>query len=125
MTSRGSLILRMLADVLAGVLAIVGFVFASHTPNGVWFIAIFSAVFLASGAAGYMETSAKRVWIHAPLIMSPELIALPIVLLTCHGFECAGFIGFAVFASLFTLILVPVSLAGFYIRRRITQRHSA
>jgi hypothetical protein len=85
------------------------------------FIAALGVVLLAAAVAGYLEPSSKRVWIHSLLIMAPEIIALPIAILTCHGFECGGMIGFLILANLFTLGLVGLSFAVFYVRHRITR----
>jgi hypothetical protein len=56
----------------------------------------------------------------ALLIMWPELLALPVALMTCKGYGCAGFVAFLFLASLFTLILMAVSFGAFFIRRRRT-----
>ena len=72
------------------------------------------------GSQGYFEPSAKRVWCHALLIMWPEVLALPVALMTCKGHGCAGFVAFLFLASLFTLILMAASFGAFFIRRRRT-----
>ena len=121
MINRRGLIFRILGDLFVGCIALGALVGASHSTNGATFIAALGAVLLAAAVAGYLEPSAKRVWIHPLLIMSPEIIALPLALLTCHGFECGGVIGFLIFANLFTLGLVGLSFAVFYVRRWITR----
>jgi hypothetical protein len=125
MIHRANFGFRVLADLFVGVSAVVAFVFASHRTNGAWLIAIFVVLLLAAGMSGYLEPSAKRVWVHAFIIMSPELIALPCVLLTCRGFECAGIAAFLGVASLFTFVLVALSFAAFFIRRRISRSSAA
>jgi len=119
--NRRSLIFRILGDLFVGCIALGALVGASHTTNGATLIAVLGAVLLATAVSGYMEPSAKRVWIHPLLIMSPEIIALPFALLTCRGFECGGMIGFLIFANLFTLGLVVLSFAVFYARRWIAR----
>jgi hypothetical protein len=109
MTNRRSLIFRILADLLVAFFALFAFVAPSHSKNGAWLIAALVALLLAAGAAGYLEPSAKRIWIHPLLIMSPEFIALPIFIFTCHGFECGGMSGILIFAGLFALVLVALS----------------
>ena len=121
MTNRRGLIFRLVGDLFVGCVALGAVVGASHSANEATFIAALGAVLLAAALAGYLEPSAKRVWIHPLLIMSPEIIALPLALLACHGFECGGMIGFLIFANLFTLGLVGLSFAVFYVRRCITR----
>lgn len=111
----------MLMEALAGVAVTTAFALASRTANGAPFIAILVAVILAAGVSGYQEPSAMWVWVHAPIIMWPELLALPIVLATCRGFECGGVAGFLILASLFTAVLVGVSFCGFLVRRRVAR----
>lgn len=117
MTNRRGFVFRILADLLFSGLAVLAFVGASHSTNGMGLIVAFGAVFLAAAVAAWMEPSAKRVFIHPVLIMLPELIALPAAALTCHGFECGGIIAFLILAGLFTFILVGVSFATFYLKR--------
>src|SRR6476660_9928952 len=102
MTNRRGFIFRILGDLFVSCVALGALVGASHSTNGATLIAALGVVLLGAAVAGYLEPSAKRVWIHPLLIMSPELIALPVALLTCHGFECGGIIGFLIFANLFT-----------------------
>jgi len=113
MTNRRGLFFRMLGDLFVGCIALGAVVGASHSTNGAIFFAPLGAVLLAAAVAGYLEPSEKRVWIHPLLIMSPEVIALPLAFLTCHGFECGGMIGFLIFANLFTLGLVGLSFSVF------------
>jgi hypothetical protein len=121
MTNRRSLIIRLLADLIIGCIVLGAIVRASHSTNGAAFIAALGTVVLAAVVAGYLEPSAKWVWIHPLLIMAPELIALPIAFFTCRGFECGGVIGFLIFASLFTIVLEGLSFAAFYVTRRVTR----
>jgi hypothetical protein len=116
-----SFIRRAAADVLVGVAAVAGFVFASRNGNAAGAILLATVcvgLLISAGIAGYWEPSPKWVWLHPLLIMSPELIALPVVLLTCKGFECGGLIGFLIMASLFTAVLIVFSVVGFLFRRR-------
>jgi len=122
MTSRGSFILRVVAELLAGLLAAGSFSLASHSPNGSFFIAIGVGLLLVAGLAGYLEPSAKKVWLHPILIMWPELMVLPAAVLTCHGFECGGVIAFLVLAGFFTVVLMGVSFAAFLARRKTPRR---
>lgn len=112
---------RAAAEVLLGLAATGGFVLASRSsdPNSPWLL-IATGVFLVMVAvlAGYYEPSAKRVWIHSPLIMSLELIALPAAYFTCKGFECGGVIGFLIMASLLACLLIVFSYVGFAFKRR-------
>lgn len=117
MKNRRGLTFRILADLFVGCIALGTLVGASHSTNGVMFVVVLGGVLFAAAVAGYLEPSARRVWIHPLLMMSPEIVALPFALLTCHGFECGGVIGFLIFANLFTLGLVGLSFAVFYVRR--------
>jgi hypothetical protein len=121
MKNQRGFISRIIGDLVVGCTTLGAFVAASHWENGATFIAILCAVLLAVAVAGYLEPSAKRVWIHPLLIMWPEIIALPVAVLTCRGFECGGMIGFLIFVNLFTLGLVGLSFAVFYVRRWITR----
>ena len=112
---------RIAADLLTGIVATGGFVLASRCSNSgpAWiFISAGVLLLLAAVLAGYHEPSAKRVWIHPPLIMSPELSALPAAYFTCKGFECAGVIAFLMLASLFAGVLIVFSYVGFALKRR-------
>ena len=79
---------RLLAEVLLGVVTTGGFVLASRSSDSsaAWLL-ISACVLLVLVAvlAGYYEPLAKRVWIHSPLIMALELIALPAAAITCRG----------------------------------------
>jgi hypothetical protein len=108
--------LRIFADAAVRIAAIAGFFLALHSAKPAPLIAIGIGLIIASGVGGYLESAAKRVWIHAPNIMAPELIALPFALATCRGFDCAGITAFLVMASLFTLISAGISCCAFYIR---------
>ena len=59
------------------------------------------------------------------MIMSPELFALPVAFLTCHGHGCAGLIAVLILANLFTFLLVGLSFAVFYVKRRIVRSGGA
>jgi len=72
-----------------------------------------------------LEQSAKKVWIHPLVMMSPEVIALPAALLSCHGHGCAGVIAVLILANLFTLVLLGLSFAVFYVRRRLVRSGGA
>ena len=108
---------RLLADLLVGLAAAAGFIVASHHEPGVEALAVVLILVAAAGLAGHLEPSAKRVWIHPLVIMSPELLVLPVAVLTCKGFECAGLIAFLTVASLFAFVLIGVSFAAFFVRR--------
>jgi hypothetical protein len=125
MTGRGKFAWAVFADLIVAVASVCGFVFSSHTANGTWLILVLGAVFLAICLAAFFESSAKRVWIHPLLIMSPEIVAFPIVFLTCRGFECGGIIGFLAFASAFDLILIGISYAVFYTKRAVVRRSNS
>lgn len=109
--------LRLLADLLVGLAAAAGFVLASKHEPGVEAVAVLVILLAAAVLTGYLEPSAKRVWIHPLVIMSPELVALPVAVLTCKGFECGGVIAFLTVASLFAFVLIGVSFAAFFVRR--------
>jgi hypothetical protein len=115
--------LRAAFEVLAGVCASGGFIFASRSNEiGANRLLLITGVLLLIFAviAGFCEPFLKRVWVHALLIMSPELIALPVVSLSCRGFECAGGIAFLMMASLFTVGLIAFSFVGFAVRAKLT-----
>jgi hypothetical protein len=114
--------IRAAADVLAGVSAAGGFILASKSNEfgaNRLLILTCTLLLLVAAVAGFCEPSLKRVWIHALLIMSPELVALPVVSLACPGFECAGAIAFLMLASLFAVGLIPVSFLGFALRAKL------
>lgn len=119
---------RAVADVLIGSATTGVFVLASRSSDsGATWILITACSFLLLVAvlAGYHEPLAKRVWVHAPLIMSLELIALPAAAFTCKSFECAGAIAFLIMASLFACFLVGFSYIGFALKRRIMASRAA
>jgi len=60
MTSRGSFILRVVAELLAGLLAAGAFGLASHSPNGSFFIAIGVGLLLVAGLAWLSRTLRKE-----------------------------------------------------------------
>jgi hypothetical protein len=120
--STSNFFVRGLADLVVGIAAVGGFIAASKNGEtaGYWLIAVACGLLMSAIMAGYFEPSAKRVWCHALLIMWPELLALPVALMTCKGHGCAGFVAFLFLASLFTLILMAASFGAFFIRRRRT-----
>ncbi len=120
--STSNFFVRGLADLVVGIAAVGGFIAASKNGEtaAYWLIAVACGLLMSAIMAGYFEPSAKRVWCHAPLIMWPELLALPVALMTCKGHGCAGFVAFLFLASLFTLILMAASFGAFFIRRRRT-----
>ena len=81
---------RVAAEVLIGIGTTCGFVLASRSSDSsaAWLlISACGLLILVAVLAGYYEPSAKRVWIHSPLLMFLELIALPAAAFTCRGFE--------------------------------------
>jgi hypothetical protein len=120
--STSNFFVRSLADLVVGVAAVGGFIAASKNGEtaGYWLIAVACGLLMSAIMTGYFEPSAKRVWCHALLIMWPELLALPVALMTCKGHGCAGLVAFLFLASLFTLILMAASFGAFFIRRRRT-----
>ena len=94
--STSNFFVRVLADLVVGIAAVVGFIAASKNgeTGGYWLIAVACGLLMSAIMAGYFEPSAKRVWCHALLIMWPELLALPVALMTCKGHGCAGFVAF-------------------------------
>ena len=125
MTNRRGVIFRILADLFVACLVTLSLIAASHSGSGAWFVGAVSVLLLAAGVAGYLEQSAKRVWIHPLVIMAPELIALPVAILTCRGHGCVGGIVFLILVNLFALLLVGLSYAVFYIRRRMARSGGA
>src|SRR5260370_41424868 len=124
MSDRRSLALRIVADLVVACLGTASFIIASHGSTA-WFIETIGGLLLWVVAAACLEPSAKMVWVHPLLIMLPELVALPAISLTCHGFECAGIIAFLVLASVSSILLVGISFAVFYIRRWIMRSRPA
>jgi len=120
--STSNFFLRGLGDLTVGIAAVGGFIAASKNGEtaGYWLIAVACGLLVSALIAGYFEPSAKRVWCHALLIMWPELLALPVVLMTCKGHGCAGIVVFLFLASVFTLVLMAASFGAFFIRRRRT-----
>src|SRR5258708_23626465 len=116
MTNWRGVIFRILADLFVAYFVTLSLIAASRTGSGAWLVGAISALVLAVGVAGYLEQSAKRVWIHPILMMSPEGIALPVALLSCHGHGCAGMIAVLILAHLFTLVLLVLSFAVLYLR---------
>ena len=119
---------RVLTEVLVGVASTAGFVVASRSSdsNVTWILITVCGLLVSVAVlAGYYEPSAKRVWIHAPTIMSLELIALPGAAFTCKSFECAGAIAFLMMSSLFACVLVGFSYIGFAVRRKALASRTA
>ena len=125
MTNRRGVIFRILADLFVACFVTLSLIAASHSGSGAWFVGAICVLLLAVGVAGYLEQSAKRVWIHPLVIMAPELIALPVVFLSCQGHGCAGVIAILILANLFTLVLLGLSFAVFYVRRRLVRSGGA
>ena len=90
---------RLILDFLVSISAIAAFVLWSKSGSVALGITIGLALLVAAGLAGYREPAAKWVVIHPIVMMSPELTALPVVLVTCRGFECQGFVAFLAIAS--------------------------
>ncbi len=115
-----SFLVRALAAFLVGICA-PGSVFALSYYGmslGYWLIAIPCSILIAAILAGYFEPLAKRVWIHASLLTLPELVAFPIAILTCRGHGCVATIVLLAAAVLSTFVLMAVSYAAFFIRRK-------
>jgi hypothetical protein len=112
-------IFRILADLFVAYFVTLSLIAASRSGSGAWLVGAISGLVLAAGVAGYLEQSAKKVWIHPLVMMSPEVIALPAALLGCHGHGCAGVIAVLILANLFALVLLGLSFAVFYVRRRL------
>jgi hypothetical protein len=125
MTNQRGIIFRILADLFVAFFASLAFFIVSHSGNGAALIGIIGALLFAAGLAGYREPSAKHLWIHPLVMMSPELIALPVAALGCHGHGCAGVIAFLIATNLFTLVLLGLSFAVFYVRRRLARSETA
>ena len=121
MTKRRSVVVRILADLFVACLVPL-YMFASSrtgSANGALAIGVLGAQLIAVGVMACLEPSAKMVWIHPLVIMLPELIALPVAILTCRGHGCVGGIVMLILANLITILLVGLSYAVFYIRRRM------
>ena len=117
-----SFLVRGLAAFLVGISA-PGSIFAlSHyvASEVYWLIPIPCGILIAAILAGYYEPFAKRVWIYALLLMLPELVAFPIAILTCKGHGCVATYVLLAAAIAATSILVAVSYAAFFIRRKRT-----
>jgi hypothetical protein len=113
---------RVATEVLIGLGTTGGFVLASRSSgSGAAWLLIFACLLLVLVAtlAGYYEPSASRVWMHPPLMMALELIALPASSFTCRGFECGGVIAFLHDCQPVHCILVGFSYVGFALRRRV------
>jgi len=84
MTNGGGTVVRILADLFVACLVPL-YIFASTrtgSANGALVIAVLAAQLIAVGVMACLEPSAKMVWIHPLVIMLPELIALPVAILT-------------------------------------------
>ena len=113
---------RVMAEMLVGIVTTGGFVLASRSSdsNATWIlVTVCGFLLLVAVLAGYYEPLARRVWVHAPIMMCLELIALPVAVFTCKSFECAGVIAFLTMASLFACVLVGCSYIGFALKRRL------
>jgi hypothetical protein len=121
MTNRGHFRSRMLADLAVGifVVALVAIV-GRHNGNRGLAIPILCILPLAASVAGDLEPSATRVWVHALVIISPALAVVFGAAVTCRGFECGGLVGLVAAALIFAVLLLVLSFAVFYLRRRIT-----
>jgi hypothetical protein len=108
---------RIVLDFLVSISAIAALIALSKTGSAVLAIGIGLGLLLAAGFAGYREPAAKWVVIHPVVMMSPVLVAFPVALATCRGFECQGIIAILAAASLATVVLVAVAFAGFGLRR--------
>jgi hypothetical protein len=120
MRPRNRLVLSAV-DVLLGLLACGGAVISSHHAHtgGYLLVVIASVLAIAATLMGYAESSAKWAWVHGPLMMTVEILGLPLAALTCRSFECAGVIAFLIVANIFALVLIFLSYAGFFLRRRL------
>jgi hypothetical protein len=72
--------------------------------------------------AGFREPHLAIAWVHALIIMAPELVLMPIILFSCHGFECTPLRYTVVYASAFTVPLAILSSAAAYARQRMAAR---
>jgi len=116
-------VVRIFADLFVASLVLL-YIFASSrigSANGAVVIGVLGAQLIAVGVMACLEPSAKMVWIHPLVIMLPELIALPVAILTCRGHGCVGGIVMLILVNLITLLLVGLSYAVFYIRRRMAR----
>jgi hypothetical protein len=123
MTNRRGVVVRILADLFVACLVPLCVFASSRTgsANPAFVIGALGAQLIAVAVMAWLEPSAKMVWIHALVIMLPELIALPVAILTCRGHGCVGGIVMLILANLITLLLVALSYAIFYIRRRMAR----
>lgn len=115
-----SFLARALAVCLVGISAPASIFAVSHynvTP-GYWLILIPCGILVTAILAGYHEPFAKRVWIYALLLTLPELVAFPIAILTCKGHGCVATYGLLAAAIAVTFVLIAVSYATFFIRRK-------
>jgi len=120
MTNAGGTVVRISADLFVACLVPLCIFASSRTgsANGALVIGVLGTQLIAVGVMACLEPSAKMVWIHPLVIMLPELIALPVAILTCRGHGCVGGIVMLILVNLFTLVLVGLSYAVFYVRRR-------
>jgi hypothetical protein len=120
-TNRRGFVIRLLADLFVACFVPLVFLVASRGDNDPLRIGALGAQLLAVGVMAYLEPAAKKAWIHPLVILSPELIVLPAGALTCRGHGCAGMFVFAILAYLLALLLVGLSYAVLYIKRRIAR----
>jgi hypothetical protein len=121
MKSRPSLVLLAIIDVLVGLGVTSMFVKASSTKEAgeTWLFTAIGLILVWAFVAGFRSSGFKRACLHPFLIMSPEIVVLPFAIVSCKGFECQGFIPFLMAACLFSLILLPLSLLGCFVGRRL------
>jgi hypothetical protein len=120
-TNRLGFVVRLLADLFVACFVPLAFLVASRSDHDPLRIGALGVQLLAVGVMAYLEPSTKKVWIHPLVIMSPELIVLPAGALTCRGHGCAGMFVVAILAYLFAFLLVGLSYAVLYIRRRMAR----
>lgn len=124
--NRGTFRSRILGDVLVGISVIVLVAVAGKlNANRVWAVPILCTLPLAAGVAGYREPLANRVWIHPLVITLPGLAMVSAGFVTCRGFECGAMVGILAAAIIFTLILVVLSFAVFFLRRWVVRSNVA
>lgn len=115
-----SSVARAFSVFLVGISAPASILAVSHyIPSpGYWLILIPCGILVTAILAGYYEPLAKRVWIYAPLLTLPELVAFPIAILTCKGHGCVATYVLLAAAIGATFVLIAVSYAAFFIRRK-------
>jgi len=112
---------RLLTAFLAGIAGLGASLALAHyiKIEGSGLVLLVCALLLIAAFAGYFEPVATRVCVHIVVLILPLLAALTYGVMTCRGHGCASFVVLAVLGSLFTfLVLIAVSFAGFFVRRR-------